>query len=355
MKAESAMKLKIAIAGLGAAGRKIHLPAYGRLPDLEVLGGFDPSARKGDFPFPLFSSAGELLERTRPDLFAIATPPDSHYELIRLGLSHGCHVLCEKPFTTTLEEATEVVLLSRSSRRWVVVNNQFRFMNVHRAAKERIGTPEFGELLFLDAQQTFFTSPETEAGWRGRDTRRACKEFGIHVLDLCRFFFDEDPVAVTARMPKGRHPEGPDYLNLIQLEFSQDRVASIVLDRLSRGRNRYLDLRLDGSAGSVETHLGGGVELCAGIRGGTRRPFLSFEVYPGGWARLYQGERLRSLATDPLDLFVHATQRLLQAFLEALARGTTPPCHAEDNRRTLALMLAAYESAESRQTVEMSY
>jgi len=38
----------------------------------------------------------------------------------------------------------------------------------------------------------------------------------------------------------------------------------------------------------------------------------------------------------------------MKAFLTALDCGETPPCNASDNRRTLALMLAAYDSAEKR-------
>jgi len=109
---------------------------------------------------------------------------------------------------------------------------------------------------------------KTEAGWCGKETRRTCQEFGIHALDLCRFFFDEDPVSVYARMPKGRNLNGPDYLILICLVYSGDRVAHLCLDRLSRGPRRYLDMRLDGSNGCVETSIGGNTALTAGIRGG---------------------------------------------------------------------------------------
>ena len=347
-------KRTIAIAGLGGAGRRIHLPAYAKLPGLEVVGGCDPAARGGDFPFPLYATVDELLDRARPDILAVATPTDSHYELARLGLLAGCHVFCEKPFTSNLDEAAALVALSREVGRWVVVNNQYRFMNVHRAARERIGGPDFGELLFLHAHQTFFTSQETEAGWRGRDPRRTCKEFGTHVLDLCRFFFDEDPRAISARMPKGGRRDGPDYLDLIQLEFSGDRVAQITLDRLSRGPHRYLELRLDGSRGCVETSLGGHVAFSVGLRGGTHRPYADFDLSGGGRAVLYsgaRGRRARKLAADPLDLFPHATSRLLAAFLDALDAGAVPPCHGEDNLRTLALMLAAYESHERGQPV----
>jgi predicted dehydrogenase len=347
-------KIRVAIAGLGAAAREIHLPAYARLPEIDVVGGFDPAPRQ-KFPFPVFDSFEAMLERSRPDLVAVVTPTAFHFDLTAAALRAGCHVLCEKPFMPTLPEAWSIIDLARQMKRWVVVNNQYRFMNIHEAAKQRIGTPEFGDLLFLNAQQTFFTSEKTEAGWRGQDPQRTCKEFGIHVLDLARFFFGEDPSSIRARMPKvGR--DGPDYLNLIHLEFSNDRVAQITLDRLARGPHRYLNMALDGSAGWLETNLGGGIEFNAGIRGGGKRvPYVGLDVTMGGRARLFHGEKHATIARDPIDLFAHATSKLLRAFVTALRDGSVPPCHAADNVRTLGLMLAAYESAERGQTIEMRY
>ena len=344
-----------AVAGLGAAARLIHLPALASA-GLRVVGGCDPAVRAGEVAVPaLFDSPARMLEETRPDLLVVATPPESHHALTRLGLRAGCHVLCEKPFMSTLAEADDICGLSREVGRFVVVNNQYRFMDIHRAARERIGAPEFGDLLFLSAEQTFYTTPETEAGWRGSEKERTGREFGTHVLDLCRFFFAADPLAVDARMPRGDRPDGPDALVLIRLEFPGDRVAQVTLDRLSRGRHRYLEIRLDGTAGCMETRLGGGIEVAAGVRGGVRRPYLHLDASLGGRARLYHGERFRRIASEPLDTFAAATARLLRAFRSALAAGIAPPCNAEDNRRTLALMLAAYESHRRRAPVAMKY
>jgi predicted dehydrogenase len=343
---------RIAIAGLGAAARDIHLPAYAGLP-LQVVGGCDPASGDRAFPFPVFGTAAEMLDRTRPEILTVAAPPDQHLALVEQGLAAGCHVLCEKPFMPTLEEADRACALARERGRALVVNNQYRFMDIHREAKSRIGSPEFGELLFVAIQQSFFTTEATEAGWRGKDPRRTWKEFGTHVVDLCRFFFGEEPRAVTARMPRPGSGGGPDLLDLVQLEFSGDRVAHILLDRLCRGPHRYLTVRLDGSAGFIESHLGGGLEVRAGVRGGSRRPFLGADVSLGGRARLFHGERSRKIASEPLDVFARATRRLVAAMLEALDRGEVPPSHAEDNRRTLALMLAAYDSAERGATVRV--
>ena len=69
---------------------------------------------------------------------------------------------------------------------------------------------------------------------------------------------------------------------------------------------------------------------------------------------MYQGEKFRKLASDPLDLFAAATSRLMSAFLQALEQDQLPPCSAEDNLHTLALMLAAYESDESRSRIALA-
>jgi len=349
------MKWKIGICGLGSATSQIHIPAYMKLPEVEVVAGYDPAAKNGDFTFPLFSSMKEMIEKASPDILAIVTPTSTHFELSKAALKQGCHVFCEKPFMSSMEEAAEIVDLARRLNKSVVVNNQYRFMNIHEAAKNAINTPEFGDLLFMSANQTFYVSEQTEDGWRGSDPQRTCKEFGIHVLDLARYYFGEDPVSITTRMPKGKSPDSPDYLNLIQLEFSGDRVAHIILDRLSRGPHRYLDIRLDGSEGVVETSLGGKIEFQAGIRGGARRPYMDIDAYMGGRARIYHGEKFRKIASDPLDLFAHATHKLVAAFIHALETGATPPCNAADNIRTLALVYAAYESSKKNQPVGMIY
>lgn len=339
-------KRRIGLVGLGAAAKNIHLPAIRKTSALELVGGVDPLAKPGQHPFPIFASLAEMLERAAPDIVAIVTPPDSHYDLICQALAAGAHVFCEKPFVETLKQGRDVIARAAAADRHVVVNNEFRFMNVHEAAHRQIGTDRFGELLFVSIHQTFFVTNDTEAGWRGESNRRTCFEFGTHALDLCRYFFGEEPSKISARMPKPGRADGPDYLNLIQMEFSGDRVAHITLDRLSRGPHRYLDIRLDGTQACVETRIGGQAELAFGIRGGSKKPYAQLNFAPSASAHLYLGERRQKLATDPLDLFANSTAKLLGAMAQAIDRNQLPPCGAGDNLNTLALMLAAYESSD---------
>lgn len=338
------MPRTIALAGLGSAGRTIHLPAYASVPGLSVIGACDPAANAASFPFPVFPTLAELLEQARPDILGIASPPAAHFEQARAGLLAGCHVFCEKPFTATLAEADDLARLAGECGRSLVVNHEFRYMRSHLAIQRAIGTAEFGDLVFLSAFQSYPRRPGMEDGWRGQGNQRTCREFGIHVLDLCRFLFDAEPVRVHSRMPRGADAGGPDHLDLVTLDFPGDRSAHVTLDRMARGRHRYLDLRADGTAATIETSLGGRVSLGVGLNATTRRPFVDLDFARGGRARLYKGERFRTLAKEPSGIFAHATATLLGEMLGALDAGRTPPCHAEDARRSMALVQAAYDS-----------
>ena len=347
--------MKIALIGLGSAARRIHVPAIRKVPQLELVAGCDLSASVTGFDFPIFTDLEQMIDRCRPDIVAIVTPTDSHFDLACRVAEKGVHVFCEKPFTATVEQATTLLALAKRKGVSIAVNNEFRFMACHQAAKACIGSPPFGELLFVSMQQSFRTSSETEAGWRGDDMERTNKDFGTHVFDLCRYFFGEEPLRLRAVMPRPGAGGGPDLLNLVDLEFSRDRFARITLDRLTRGRHRYLDIRLDGTGATVETELGGHAAISLGVHAAERRPYVDFDVSFGGRAFLCQGERRRKIAADPMALFAAATARLLQQFVHALEHGGEVPCSGADNIRTLALMRAAYDAAASRREIDLAF
>jgi predicted dehydrogenase len=143
-------------------------------------------------------------------------------------------------------------------------------------------------------------------------------------------------------------------LNLVDLDFGDGRFARITLDRLTKGKHRYLECRLDGTKATIETELGGALELQFGLRAATRRPFLNADFSAGGRAFLWRGEQRRKIASDGFHLFADATQKLLQAFLFAIRDDTVPPCSLEDNFRSFALMRAAYDAARDKQDVDVA-
>lgn len=352
--------IRLAIAGLGQVTQNIHLPAYTKLAGrVELVAGCDVDAgararlQKRNRSVAVFATFAEMLDACKPDMVAICTPPFLHRPQCLAALEHGCHVFCEKPLVETLAEADEIISAAEAARRHVVVNSQFPFMKIHTAAKAYLGKPDFGRLLFLHASQTFRPTPLTEATWRGEMARRLGFEFGVHVFELIRFFFQEEPVRLLAHMPNPSHGKS-DVLNIVSLEFPGGRAASILLDRLCKGPERYLDLRLDGEFAAINTSVGGELGIEAGLHTRERRPYFAFRFVKGGKAVWQDGNRSRVLATDGTNPFAHATAVHLGNFIDALAQNKTPAGSARDHRKTLALIFAAYDSAAARSWVELA-
>ena len=349
---------RLAILGLGAVTRNIHLPAYDRLAGrIEVVAGCDPDPAARDAVADrvpaLFDDAERMMDEAEPDLVAICTPPSLHRAQCLAALERGCHVFCEKPLAPSLEDAVAIARAAEQAGRHVVVNTQFPYMEMYQAAKAQLGTAAFGRLLFMHAWQTFRRTGETEAGWRGEMERRLCFEFGVHVFELARFFFDDTPETVMAHMPRPLPDERADVVNTIALGFRDGRGAAIVLDRLSRGPHRYLELTIDGEHGTIHTSIGGELRLEAGLHTASRRPFVGLHIVKGGKAVLYQGDRSRVIGKEGMNPFAAATAAHLGQFLDAIERSTTPQAAAEDNLQTLALAFAAYEAADSGRTVHV--
>jgi predicted dehydrogenase len=349
---------RLAFIGLGAVVRNIHLPALRQLANrVTVVGGCDPAPaaraaaeRQG---MATFTGVQEMLERTSPELVTVASPPGLHREHVEAALSAGCHVFCEKPLADSMEDADAIVSRAAVARRHVVVNNEFPAMRIHRAARAAIDTVAFGSLRYLHAWHTNRPTPHTEAGWRGEMAQRLGLEFGIHVFDLVRYLFDATPVTVMAHMPRPDPQICWDAVQTVAMEFEDGRAASFSLDRLSKGPERYLDMRLDGERAAVHTSIGGQIRAALGMHTRVRRPFLDLRWIGGGRAVLQQGDHERVLAVDHRNPFASATAVHLGEFLDALERGTIPPASAADNRHSLALVFAAERSAVERRSVRI--
>ena len=350
--------IAVGLVGLGAVVRHIHMPAYARLRNqVAVVAGCDPdsSARtyaRDRWGLRVFATEREMLEAARPQVVAICTPPRLHREQALLALEHGCHVFCEKPVAEDLRQADDIAQAAHRAGRWVVVNSQYPYMQIHSAAKRAIGGASFGNLLHLQVWHTMRTDEATEAGWRGKLARRLCFEFGPHVFELVRFFFNDSPVRVLAHMPNPLGRSACDAVNVIALEFADGRAASIVLERLSCTPNRYLEMRLVGERAVIRTSIGGRARITAGLRTASKRPYLQVALARGGQAVLEGGAGSRVLAREGANPFGDATARLFECFIRCIRDGGEPPGTVGHHRETFALVMAAYESAASGRWVD---
>jgi predicted dehydrogenase len=119
-------RLRVLVAGCGNMGAS-HARAYHRMPEFQVVGLVsrgEASRRALGAELggpPDFSDFHEALRVTRPDVVSVNTYPETHGPFARAAIDAGCHVFCEKPLATTVEEAQAVVDAARARERKLVV------------------------------------------------------------------------------------------------------------------------------------------------------------------------------------------------------------------------------------------
>ena len=216
---------------------------------------------------PGVRSIERLLARTRPDGVVVGTPPSSHAELWIAALEGGAHVICEKPFVSTVDEADRVLATAAAADCESPSNHQYRDEadlprrqgadRRHRRGPARLlpGLAAHGPAAVGRDDAVARRHAEPDAV-RGRLPSRRPAARPLREL----------PEAVYARRSSGLdQTREADAVHLVMLEFSGGRLAQITIDRLCRAGTRYIELR-------------------AGLRGGVtagiaRRPRAAADGY----------------------------------------------------------------------------
>ena len=97
------------------------------------------------------SDCNEVLTSPDLDAVAIATPVFTHYELAKKALENGKHVFVEKPFTSSVHEAEELVELADKKNLTIMVDHTFLFTGAVQKIKEVIDNDVLGKLYYFDS------------------------------------------------------------------------------------------------------------------------------------------------------------------------------------------------------------
>jgi predicted dehydrogenase len=337
-----------------------HIPALARLPGAQLVGGSDLSPERraewqretGTTAYP---SIDELLERTRPEVVIVATPPHAHTEPCLRAIEAGCHIFCEKPFAESVAEADLIIDAARAADRAVAINHEFREHPIYRAIRDGVASDRYGRLAFCQVWQLLDLAPWDEpTAWRADMASRALLEGGIHLVDLLIWIFGAAPTAVSARHSAGFHErQDADAVQLVTLEFPGGRLGQITMNRLSRAGTRYLEVRADCEQASLRASFGGRAVIQAGVKRAERRG-IRLDYGFSGLAWVEQGVSRKRLARNPRDAGIVGATRLLEGLVHAIERGEEPPSSAREARQVLAVIEGAYESSRTGMRVELA-
>jgi predicted dehydrogenase len=248
--------LRIAIAGLGGAAARGHLPAIAVLGAggaAQLACAADPDADRraaAEALFPglkTFGSAEEMLAAVEADVLVIATEPSAHARLAALGLRSGLHVLCEKPLALTCEEiglvaaaredhpgaALVPVHQYRFSPAWAWISSWLRLACALRRRFE----------LKVEVQREG-TDKHAASGWR-RDIEGSggmLIDHGVHLLALAWTISRELEVLAVERASNGSGERSAATLRL------GSGLLEIGLDAGATARRTRIEARLGGTS-----------------------------------------------------------------------------------------------------------
>ena len=224
-------KLRIGVIGLGIMGEQ-YTRIYQAHPLAEVTAAANRSPARLETVADKYgvthryTDYTEMLARAPVDAVCVATPDFAHYGPVKAALEAGKHVLCEKPFTTDLAQADELLHLSRSRPRQklqVAFNHRWLAAYYHgftAIEKGSIGRPLVG---YARKNDTIWVGAEM-INWAAQTT--PIHFLGSHDIDLMRWFLGSEPVEAHAYGSKGvLAARGVDTYDVIQAQVKFESGA----------------------------------------------------------------------------------------------------------------------------------
>jgi predicted dehydrogenase/nucleoside-diphosphate-sugar epimerase len=148
--------MKIGIVGCGL-NSDYHINFARSYPDIEIAGIVDRDEKKAKDCAQkyniqgVFASISELVERSKPDVIHIVTPPKTHYALVKEAIALKRHVLVEKPLALNLQEAQELYdLADHHNVKLCTMHNHF-FDPCMAGVHDRVKQGDFGKIINVES------------------------------------------------------------------------------------------------------------------------------------------------------------------------------------------------------------
>ncbi len=147
---------------------------------------------RANFPrSEVVASLDAILNDPEIDAVIVATPASSHYTLAKQVLESGKHAFVEKPLATSTSEADELVKLSETTGKTLMVGHTFLYNAAVRYAKKLLSDDELGQLYYIYSQRLNLgqVRSDVNAWWN----------LAPHDVSILMYFMNgELPVSVSA-------------------------------------------------------------------------------------------------------------------------------------------------------------
>ncbi len=326
--------IRVGVIGYGYWGPNIVRNLHG-LDNMrvELLCDKNPDAlarAKRSYPsLEVTTDTQELLTSTKIDAVAVITPVWTHYNLAKAALENGKHVFVEKPFTSTSDQAKELIALAERKNLKIMVDHTFLFTGAVRKIREISESGALGDLYYYD-------SLRVNLGLFQHDVS-VIWDLAPHDLSIMDYLIKGDPEAIVASGEK--HLNGVEDVAFVTIYFPNKVIAHINVNWLSP-----VKIRMTLIGGQKKMLVWNDLVADEKIR-----------VYDRG-VQINEGEGIRNLLVSYRtgDMWAPHLEQLealrveLNYFADCIANNKTPFNDGHAGLRVVRMLEAADQSIQKR-------
>jgi len=222
--------LKVGVFGVGHLG-KYHLNNWKEIPEVELIGFFDPSnehANEVEKTYGLKRFMDEEALIAACDIIDVVTPTHLHFPVCEMAIKMGKNVFVEKPMANTIEEGKAIVNMVKEANVKLQVGHVERFNPAFTALKDLTLNP-----LFIEVHRLAQFNP------RGTEVS-VILDLMIHDIDIILSIVKSDVKSISAS-GVAVLTDTPDIAN-VRIEFNNGCVANLTSSRISMKKMRKIRL-----------------------------------------------------------------------------------------------------------------
>jgi len=339
------MSLRVGIIGTGAISHK-HAQAYANIGykvtvchDINEQAGRQFAARYGAEFLPSYE---EVCRHPEVDFVDVCTFPDFRLQPLKICAQTGKHIQVQKPISTNLETAREMIETARRAGIQLGVVSQHRFDDSSQFLYKAIRAGRLGKILQADAYVKWYRSPEYYArpikGSWAVEGGGALINQAIHQVDVLRWLI-------------GDVKELFGYWQLAALHKIESEDVVCALLRYDNGATGVIQASTafwPGYTERIEIHGTKGTAIISGDK------LTAWDVRDDEGEPPPLAKDIASGASDPMAISLEPFERQFLDFGQAIRTGRPPLVSGEEGYRALEIVLAVYRSCREGVKVKLS-
>lgn len=285
----------------------------------------------------------EIISLTKPDAILDTSPPFNHKTVTTTAIEMGCHVLGEKPMSSNIQEAGELIKLSKMKNKIYMLNQNYRWHPMIQVIKKYILRNKLGKIntISINYSQNFnFNFNDT---FRYKMDNPLLLDMAIHHFDLVRCItgFKSKNVYCLEYNPSGsRFKNGSSTMAIFEMDNGVFFNYQGSWSNIGHNTSFMGTWKITGEKGTIAWD---------GIDNPNVELLRSNKIV---------NKQLKSqikLNSNQKDIFLNGLKSSLSLFTNSIKNGVLPETWCGDNIYTLSMVLSAIESAEKQIPINIFY